>query len=337
MHEPCGILLVDKPEGPTSRQVAEAIGKALRPGRSRRTRGGQRFRVGHAGTLDPLATGLLVVLVGRATRLAPFLQGLDKRYLATVRLGAATDSHDRMGEQTATAPVPAATDGIEAALTALRGTVMQVPPVVSSIKRGGRSLHRLVRAGRDVAEPEARPVRIDALQATGIRWAQPAGLDLSGFAAPDGLLYEIDLDVVCGSGTYVRALARDLGVRLGTVGHLHALRRSVVGPFMVDEAVPLADALSDDAADRWLRPLAAALPHLPTFTLSAAHADGVRHGRQPQPDWGLPLPAPAQFCLMDPAGGLAAVGRHDPDSGQPLAVVVFPEDDVEASEADPCG
>lgn len=337
MREPCGILLVDKPEGPTSRQVAESIGKALRPGRSRRTRGGQRFRVGHAGTLDPLATGLLVVLVGRATRLAPFLQGLDKRYLATVRLGVATDSHDRMGEQTTTAPVPASPDGIEAALAALRGTVMQVPPVVSSIKRGGRSLHRLVRAGRDVAEPEARPVRIDSLSATGVRWAQPAGADPVGYAAPDGLLYEVDLDIACGSGTYVRALARDLAAGLGTVGHLHALRRSVVGPFAVEDAVPLDEILNDQEPGRRLRPLEAALPHLPAFTLAATHADGVRHGRQPQPDWGLPLPAPAQFCLLDPAGGLAAVGRRDPDTGQPLAVVVFPEEAVEPSEADPCG
>jgi tRNA pseudouridine55 synthase len=336
VREPSGILLVDKPEGPTSRQVAETVGSLLRQGRSRSRRGERRFRVGHAGTLDPLATGLLVILVGRGTRLAPFLQGLDKRYLATVRLGAETDSHDRQGEVVRTAAVPARPDGLESALAMLRGTVQQVPPIISSIKRGGQSLHRLARAGLEVAAPAARAVQIDELQATAVRWALPAAPEPAGLTAPDGLLYEIDLDIACGSGTYVRAIARDLGEALGTLGYVQALRRVAVGPFRIEQAVRLDDLVAAAAPAVWLQPLADALPHLPAHVLDADRAARVRQGGQPEPGW-LPLPVPAQFRLLDPDGGLVAVGRREPQSGQPLAVVVFPLEPTAPMEVDPCG
>jgi tRNA pseudouridine55 synthase len=336
VREPCGILLVDKPSGPTSRQVAETVGKLLRPDRRRARTDAPRFRVGHAGTLDPLATGLLVVLVGRATRLAPFLQGLDKRYLATVRLGTATDTLDREGEATGRAPVPGRPDGLPAALERLRAAPSQVPPVISSLKRGGLSLHRLARAGHDPEPPGPRPVRIDSLTVLAVRWGETPGPEPDDKLAPDGLLYEIDLDIVCGSGTYVRALARDLAGALGTEGHVHALRRLAVGPFAVDEAVDLAGLLAAAAPLRRLRPLAAALPHLAAYPLTGEQAARVRQGGQPEPGW-LPLPVPALFRLLDPAGRLAAVGRAEPETGRPLAVVVFPEDVAAPAEADPCG
>lgn len=335
MREPCGILLVDKPEGPTSRQVAETVGARLRQGRGRPRRGQRRFRVGHAGTLDPLATGLLVILVGRATRLAPFLQGLDKRYLATIRFGTATDSHDRMGEVTARSDPPRQLDELERVLASLQRTVQQVPPVISSLKRGGRSLHRLAREGREVAEPEARPVRIDRLVATAERWGAAPAADASGHLAPDGRLYEIDLDITCGSGTYVRSLARDVAHELGTLGHVQALRRLVVGPFAVEQAVPLAALEAATAPAGGLRPLADALPHLPAFTLTLAQASRVRHGGQPEDGW-LPEPAPAQFRLLDPAGRLAAVGRRDSPTGRAVTVVVFPDEGAMTIEAEPC-
>lgn len=338
MPGPCGILLVDKPPGLTSRQTAEAVGRPLGPPPPRRRRSGERrFRVGHAGTLDPLATGLLIVLVGSGTRLAPFLQGLDKRYLATVRFGTETDTHDRDGEVTATAPVPAAATGLESALAKLRAADRQVPPVISSLKRAGRSLHRLARAGREVAEPSARPVRIERLAATALRWGVlPPAISSPQLTAPDGLLYEVDLDIVCGSGTYVRALARDLGAALGTRGHVHELRRLAVGPFTVQEAATVAALEREGQAAKRLLPLAAALPHVPAFELSLAQADQVRHGGQPQADW-LSEPVPAQFRLLTKGGRLAAVGRRDPLSGQPVIAVVFPDEIAAAAENDPCG
>ena len=190
-----GLLLVDKPAGVTShavtQQVLHAFAAAFPQLRSRRRRGGgpadMRFRTGHAGTLDPLATGLLLVLLGRASRLVPFLVGLDKTYLATVRFGAATDTLDSDGEVTATAPPPATVDEALAALPRFHGPQLQAPPVYSALKRDGRTLHSLARAGLDVPEPDPRPVTVHALRATGARWEGPAP--------------ELDLEVACSSGT----------------------------------------------------------------------------------------------------------------------------------------
>ncbi|MDY0109213.1 MAG: tRNA pseudouridine(55) synthase TruB [Candidatus Krumholzibacteria bacterium] len=334
MREPCGIMLVDKPEGPTSRQVAIAVGRLVRPTQPPRRHGERRFRIGHAGTLDPLATGLLLVLVGRGTRLAPFLQGLDKRYHATVRFGVATDSHDRAGAVTDTAPVPAEPDGLAAAAEALRAADQQLPPVISSIKQGGLSLHRLVRKGREVLLAP-RPVRIVRLAVTAVRWPAAPQDVAAELTAPDGRIYEVELDIECGGGTYVRALARDLGDALGTVAHLHALRRLAVGPFTVDEAVRLSDLEGGEDPGPRLRPLAAALPHLPAFTLSPEGVLRVRHGGQPEADW-LPSPAPDQFRLLDAAGHLVAVGRRDPATGRAITAAVFAAAGDAATEVDSC-
>ena len=334
MHAPSGILLVDKPSGPTSRDVSEAVGRVMMPG-GRRRRGDNRFRVGHAGTLDPLATGLLVILVGRATRLQPFLQGLDKRYTATVRLGTSTDSLDRDGEVDGTAPVPATADGLAAAVAGLTGDIMQEPPIISAIKRGGRSLHHLAREGRDVAPPPARRIRIDRFETTAVRWGETPDAEAPGFLAPDGLVYEIDVDVSCGSGTYIRSLARDLARALGTVGHIHALRRLDVGPFSVTDAVDPDTLSASDRPVSMLRPPVDALPHVPVFEVEPARAAAIRNGVQPEADW-LPGPAPDLFRLVDVDGFLAAIGRRDSESGGPRTVVVFPLDDDRPAEDDAC-
>lgn len=211
-----GLLLVDKPSGCTSHDVV---------GRLRRVLGTRR--VGHAGTLDPMATGLLVVAVERSTKLLGHLALTDKTYLATIRLGQSTITDDAEGEVTAVAPadrVAALTDAqITAAIAALTGPILQVPSSVSALKVDGRRAYDLVRAGQEV-ELGARPVTIT-------RFAQ--------LSAPRRLHGSLDLDVLvaCTTGTYIRALARDLGSALGVGGHLTALRRTTVGPFDVDHAV----------------------------------------------------------------------------------------------------
>ena len=332
--EPSGVLLVDKPGGPTSRAVTEAVGRLLAPS-PRRRRGGPRFRVGHAGTLDPLATGLLVVLVGRGTRLQPFLQGLDKRYLTTVRFGVGTDSLDRDGEVDGKSPVPPSPDGIAVALPDLTGDIMQQPPLISALKRDGHSLHARVRRGEDPAPPPPRPVRIMSLEICAIRWGEPPVDNDPGLLPDDGLCYEVDLDIACGGGTYVRSLARDLAGALGTLGHVHALRRLEVGPFSV------ADAVSPDVLQAMARPterlvsLAGGLPHVPALPVSAERAEKLRQGVQPEADW-LTAPVPELFRLVADDGSLVAVGRRDAGTGEPRTVVVFAAPTADIPEDDPC-
>lgn len=323
---PCGILLVDKPEGPTSRTVTEGVGRVLMSG-PRRRRDGRRFRVGHAGTLDPLATGLLVVLVGRGTRIQPFLQGLDKRYLATVRLGVGTDSLDRDGEVTARTAVPATAVGLSQALAELTGTILQEPPVISAIKRGGRSLHHRVREGEEVAPPPARQVRILGLEAVAVRWAEDPPSADPGLLPDDGRLYEVDLDIACGSGTYIRSLARDLAVKLGTVGHVAALRRVEVGTFRVEDSVTPADLAESATPADHLLTLADALPHLPALRVTPEQATALCQGRQPEVSW-FTGEVPALFRIVAMDGELVAVGRLDGDTNSPRTTVVFPEDDA---------
>ncbi|MCS6712352.1 tRNA pseudouridine(55) synthase TruB [Brachybacterium sp. EF45031] len=205
------MLLVDKAPDRTSHDVVARVRWLL----------GTR-KVGHAGTLDPMATGVLVLGVGQGTRLLTHLVGLDKTYLATIRLGQATTTDDREGEPLG--PVLPVTDlsaeTLEAALAPLRGDVQQVPSTVSAIKIDGQRAYARVRAGEDV-QLAARPVRISELTVLERRDAAP--------------FVDLDVRVTCSSGTYVRAIARDLGTALGVGGHLTALRRTRVGPFPVEE------------------------------------------------------------------------------------------------------
>ena len=278
MAAPNGILLVDKPGGITSHDVVARARRALN------TR-----KIGHAGTLDPMATGLLVLGVGPATRLLTYLVGLDKTYEATIRLGVSTDSDDADGVETARADAAAVAavtgDALRAGVAALTGEIAQVPSRVSAIKVGGRRAYDLARAGEHV-ELKARQVtvpRFEILDARGV----------------DGVL---DLDVVvdCSSGTYIRALARDLGLALGIGGHLTALRRTRIGPFAVADAVAELEPgvpLRDGAE------VAASV--LGAFPVSADEARDLRHGKRLT--GAAPRLVSATPAAIDPEGRLVGI------------------------------
>ncbi len=206
-----GVLLVDKPSEHTSHDVVARVRGILR-----------MKRVGHAGTLDPMATGLLVILLGKATKLSQYLMSVDKTYTGSVTLGKITDTQDAEGEVLETRPVsPLSEDQVRAALRSMIGDQYQTPPMYSAIKIQGRPLYKAARAGEEV-EREPRFIRISRFDRT--RWA-----------APDLLDFRVD----CTKGTYVRTLAHDLGQKLGCGGHLSALRRISSGQLHVDRAVTL--------------------------------------------------------------------------------------------------
>ncbi|WP_308503295.1 tRNA pseudouridine(55) synthase TruB [uncultured Actinomyces sp.] len=229
-----GILVVDKPQGLTSHDV---VGATRRLAATR--------KVGHAGTLDPMATGLLLLGIGRATRFLTYLVGADKTYEATVRLGVETTTEDADGEIVAArgcriADLPEAR--LHEALTALSGPIQQVPSAVSAIKVDGVRAYQRVRDGQDV-ELQARPVTIHELRLTAEPRKAIVEADGTLSDSPNSAVQAVDIDILvsCSSGTYVRALARDLGRALGCGAHLTALRRTAVGPFDIDEAHTLAD------------------------------------------------------------------------------------------------
>jgi tRNA pseudouridine55 synthase len=250
-----GILIVDKPAGWTSHDVVA---------RMRRIAGTRR--VGHAGTLDPMATGVLVVGVGRATRLLGHISGSDKTYLATIRLGWSTVTDDAEGDRVSGAPADQlGEDAVRSGITALTGPIMQRPSAVSAIKVEGRRAHDRVRAGEEV-ELAARPVVVAQFDLRDIRRDPNAGS------------MDLDVEVACSSGTYVRALARDLGAGLGVGGHLTALRRTRVGAFdgsgahtlaELEQAEPLPVMAMAEAAHR----------AFPCVSVTDADANAVRHGR----------------------------------------------------------
>ena len=233
-----GVLLVAKPAGITSHDVVESV---------RRERGG---KVGHAGTLDPFATGLLVVLVGRATRLQRYLVGLPKAYRAVARLGATSDTGDRDGTIVATGH-EASEEAVREALAGLTGEIEQRVPAYAAVKVEGERLYRKARRGEAVETP-VRRVRIDRL-------------DLVAF---DRVAQEAVLDVECSSGTYVRQLVTDLGESCGSGAYCAVLERTAVGPFRLEDADP-----------GRLLPMAAAVSFLPARELSGDEAEDVRHGR----------------------------------------------------------
>ena len=246
-----GALLVDKPEGPTSHDVVRWARRSL----------GVR-RIGHTGTLDPFASGLLVLLVGPVTRLAEYLLALPKRYEARARLGIRTDTHDAKGKTVSVQDLGAelTQQQIEAELATFEGCVQQVPPQFSAKKVGGERMYKRARRGDTVRLP---PVDVEIFE-----------IRLTDFALP-----EIGFTMVCSSGTYVRAVARDLGDALGVGAHLTALRRTAVGGFSVDRAVP-GEVLREGPlqAAHWVEP-AAVVGHLRTIRVEADAALDLRQGR----------------------------------------------------------
>lgn len=244
-----GILSVDKPTGITSHDVV---------GRLRRIAGTRR--VGHAGTLDPIATGVLVLAIGRATRLLEYVQGQAKQYRATVRLGQTTATYDAEGEIEEERPfahlTPAA---IATALAPFRGTITQQPPAYSAIKQDGQPLYKLARKGIAVDVPTREVTIYD--------------LTLVSVDLPD-----VVLDVHCSTGTYIRSLAHDLGAALGCGGHIVALRRTAIGAFAVAESVAL-DGLTADNWRSYLLPPDTAVAHLPRLDLTATAADQLLLGQ----------------------------------------------------------
>ena len=255
---PQGVLVCDKPQGLTSHGVVSRI---------RRWYGTRK--VGHAGTLDPMATGVLVLGLGRGTKLLGYITGVSKTYLATIRLGSATPTDDADSEPDLFAE-PAALaavtdDGIAHGVSALRGSIDQVPSAVSAIKVNGQRSYARVRAGEDV-ELKARRVEISDFTILATRYSVAQGH------------IDVDVEVDCSSGTYVRALARDLGSSLGVHGHLTALRRTRVGDFSLDEAVTIPDDLDIEAPTLTsLGEVARAL--LPTVRVESAEAKALMQGK----------------------------------------------------------
>ncbi|MET0860860.1 MAG: tRNA pseudouridine(55) synthase TruB [Microbacterium sp.] len=270
-----GVLLVDKPSGMTSHDVVARARRAL----------GTR-KIGHAGTLDPMATGLLVLGVDGATRLLTYVVGLDKTYEATIRLGATTDTDDADGEiQTSTDAAAVSLADVAARISELTGTISQVPSRVSAIKVAGRRAYDLARAGEEV-ELAAREVTVSRFEVRGHRRPSAGsgtgadgsgtGADGAGDRGPLGEFLDLDVVVDCTSGTYIRALARDLGAALGVGGHLTALRRTRIGPF----AVAGAATLEDLATHPLLSPGEAASAVLGVVSVSADEARDLRHGKR---------------------------------------------------------
>jgi tRNA pseudouridine55 synthase len=293
---PDGLVIVDKPAGWTSHDVVA---------RMRRLAGTRK--VGHAGTLDPMATGVLVLGVGRATRLLTYVVGADKSYLATIRLGATTVTDDADGDVTARGPadVLSALDdaAVSREVSALTGAIEQVPSSVSAVKVNGQRSYARVRSGEEVVLA-ARPVtvhRFQVLRRRDVRDDRHPAVDL-------------DVEVEVSSGTYVRALARDLGERLGVGGHLTSLRRTRVGPYGLD----VAHTLDDLAADLTVLPLAdAAARVFPVRRLDSAEAATLRYGQRLGPSGVGDGPVAA----LGPDGSLVALLEDRGDRARSLLVI----------------
>ncbi|MFF0814145.1 tRNA pseudouridine(55) synthase TruB [Rhodococcus sp. NPDC003318] len=270
-----GLLIVDKDAGMTSHDVVARCRKILH------TR-----KVGHAGTLDPMATGVLVLGVERATKLLGLLSLTTKAYAATIRLGQATTTDDAEGDVLTTTDASAVTDDeIAAVITTLTGNIAQVPTRVSAIKVDGQRAHKLVRAGEEF-ELEARPVTVDRFDVTTTRRTDT--------------FVDLDVEVECSSGTYVRALARDLGATLGVGGHLTALRRTRVGPFGLDHARTLEQLADDPAVSLDIdQACQTAFAHR---QISADEAESISQGR-----WLDPIGIPGTYAAIDPTGHTIAL------------------------------
>jgi tRNA pseudouridine55 synthase len=294
-----GLVVIDKPAGCTSHDVVARCRRIF-----------SQKKVGHAGTLDPDATGVLLVGLGQATRLLQWLTGLPKRYTGEVVLGIATSTLDASGEVTGKWDMSAVTlEAARVAAAQLTGEITQVPPMVSALKVGGRRLHELARAGVEV-ERAPRPVTVRRFD---LEWAEPAG--------PGPVLA---IDVECGSGTYVRSLAADLGTLLGGGAHLRNLRRVSVGEFSVESALTLEELEASPARlDAVLAP-AAALPGMEKAVASPEVAAAISHGRMLTADTlaGAGARGPGPWAVLAQDGRLLAVYQaHGAGQAKPAVVL----------------
>lgn len=278
-----GLLVIDKPGGMTSRDAVNRVQRWFP----------RKTKIGHTGTLDPLATGVLVVCVGAATRLAEYVQAMGKSYASRFRLGATSTTDDADGDVTETGAAPLPRESIDAALARFVGVVQQTPPAFSAMKVDGRRAHALARAGEDV-KLNARAVRIDAVRVVGITWPW------------------LDVEVDCGKGTYIRSIARDLGVALGVGGMVQTLRRTRVGPFTVEQGV----GVDERPADLALRPMAEALGETPRVTLGADELRRFRMGQSVR----IAARVSGAVGIVDDTGELVGLATAAGDVVRPEAV-----------------
>lgn len=243
-----GIVIIDKPQDWTSQDVTARLRRVY-----------QTRRIGHGGTLDPMATGVLPVFVDRATRAVEFFEHAEKTYETVLRLGIATDTEDITGTVLSQQPVCVTREQLEQTLAAFRGPILQVPPMYSALKINGQKLCDLARKGREV-ERQPRPVTIHQL-------------DLLGMQGSD-----VQLRVRCSKGTYIRTLCKDIGQALGCGGCMAQLRRVQAGAYTIDQAVPLQQLLDSDAPEQWLRPVDSLFPQYPAVTLTANQEMRCRNG-----------------------------------------------------------
>jgi tRNA pseudouridine55 synthase len=273
-----GLLLVDKPSGMTSHDAVDVVRRSL----------GTR-KVGHAGTLDPMATGLLVLGVGRATRLLRYLGDLPKTYAATGRLGEETDTLDADGEIVRTAPVDVSLAELKRACASLVGESMQTPPAYSAVKVAGRKLYEAARQG-EVLQAPARPIRVDAF-------------DVTAFEGRD-----LEARITCSGGTYVRVLVADVGRSLGCGAHLVGLRRTAIGSLRVEEAHP--------PGAGTLQPVERAVQHLPSIRLEPEEARAASHGRPLGPAGIL-----GPYAVLDPEDALVGIYRDEGPMARPEVIL----------------
>src|SRR5437867_1210411 len=293
-----GLVVVDKPAGWTSHDIVARLRRIY----------GLR-RVGHAGTLDPDATGVLLVGLGRATRLLRFLSETGKAYRGEVAFGVATDTLDASGQETGRAPMPISREQLEAALGGFIGEIEQVPPMVSAVKVSGRRLHELARQG-EVVERAPRMVTIDRI-------------DVEEFTPGD--YPKATLSVECGSGTYIRTLAADLGTALGGCAHLAWLRRLRVGPFPIGEAHTLDEI--EVSPEKVALPMVEAVRHLPRVDVDGETARGVSHGvvfpvtAAAFTGPALPDDLAVPLAVVGPDGRLLALYQRGRAAARPLVVL----------------
>jgi tRNA pseudouridine55 synthase len=293
----CGVLNLNKPAGITSRQAVDRVKRHLRG-----------TKLGHAGTLDPLATGVLVVCVGAATRLIEYVQRMPKTYRTVIRLGAWSDTHDADGRiMEVTVPRPPGHADVEAALKRQVGVILQRPPEFSALKVQGVRAYDLARTGQAV-DLAPRQVRVDRIDLIGYEWPR------------------LKLEITCGGGTYIRSIARDLGADLGCGGLVEVLTRTRIGTFTLDRAIDL-DHLSADTIADGLRPALEAVAELPRLTVTAEQVAALVQGRELRTATiSDAADAPGEVALVGPDGTLVAIGRHHPSAGRvrPERVLIKP-------------